>query len=117
MRYHLLQPTFLELAGWRSLEQPDTWKPPAQMDGRSFASKLMGTTAATSVVSTPLPERKEFLLEFTGLKTWPSDEKNGVCPSSGCHRLNDCPNNTYRALRIKTPTNVSYMAGLSGNLL
>ena len=41
----------------------------------------------------------EFLIEFTALSDWPSQEKpEGKCPERGCARLNDCPNNTYREL-------------------
>jgi hypothetical protein len=76
------------------MEQPKEWSPPVQMDGRSFASKLMGTASKLMGTTTsPRSERSEFILEFTGLKSWPSGEANGVCPSSGCRRLNDCPNN------------------------
>ena len=106
------------------------------MDGRSFATKLMGSAVAASTAtpttpSSPSPsqalnnsssssraERSEYLLEFTGLKQWPKHEgPTGACPASGCVRLNDCPNNTYRALRIRTPTNESWGAGLGSNLL
>lgn len=119
-------PTFLELAGWRSATGA---KIPPQMDGRSFAAQLMGTaaTAATAhsdsdiasesgAQSQPRPNRTEFLIEFTGLHGWPNNEKpQGQCPSGVCARLNDCPNNTYRALRIVSETN--YMPGLGKNLL
>lgn len=118
--------TFLELAGWRSATGA---KIPPQMDGRSFATQLMGTAAKTATVHSgsdneteggarvpPRPNRTEFLIEFTGLRGWPNQEKpQGECSSGACVRLNDCPNNTYRALRIVSEAD--YMPGLGKNLL
>eukprot|EP01046_Picozoa_sp_COSAG06_P011558 COSAG06_NODE_662_length_13299_cov_6.298182_6_plen_116_part_00 len=92
---------------------------PPQMDGHSFAAPLMGkaaavaSTAAATVTNVSRaaavavglqggrPNRSEYLLEFTGMKDWPkTDGPNGECPPGGsCARLNDCLNNTYRALR------------------
>lgn len=103
-----IAPTFLSLAGWRSASGETV---PTQMDGRSFADLLMGPSASP-VSSTSLlavrdghaasrPNRTEYLLEFTGMTNWPHNEgAGGKCPPTGCARLNDCPNNTYRGLRI-----------------
>ena len=112
-------PTILELAGWRSAASPRVWEPPSQMDGTSFARKLMGSAAVVPPPAVPArAERSEFILEFTGLTKWPKGEgPDGACPASGCHSLNDCPNNTYRALRIVTPSNESWSSGLGSNLL
>jgi arylsulfatase A-like enzyme len=110
-----MAPTFLELAGWRSSISPLMFQKPARMDGRSFAPMLLGSSpgsfAAAAAPSLPaaaaatsLPAlarthasappvlsstwRDHFLLEFTGLSPWHGG------------RINDCPNNTYRALRF-----------------
>ena len=76
---------------------------PPQMDGRSMAKRLMGAAALPTSSSVAgrddKPNRTEFLIEFTALSDWPSQEKpEGKCPERGCARLNDCPNNTYRKL-------------------
>jgi N-acetylglucosamine-6-sulfatase len=123
-------PTILDLAGWRSAASA-AWAPPSQMDGSSFATQLMGRLATPALMATwseqggeesPKAAREEFLLEFDGLKNWPNGEGPlGTCNKPGgpkCARLNDCPNNTYRALRVVTPANESYLGlGLGGNLL
>ena len=96
-----IAPTFLELAGWRSATGETV---PPQMDGRSMAKNLMGAAALPAPSSVAeqedsRPNRTEFLIEFTALSDWPSQEKpEGKCPERGCARLNDCPNNTYREL-------------------
>jgi arylsulfatase A-like enzyme len=128
-----MAPTFLALAGWRSASGETA---PPQMDGRSFAPLLMAN-AATAVsdydtaIATPRADtgtatrtdanasagaavaasnndRSEFLIEFTGLTAWPHGYgANGSCKADGCKRINDCPNNTYRALRVVS--NDAYM--------
>ena len=126
-----IAPTFLALAGWRSAAGETV---PPQMDGHSFAAPLMGkaaaavasTAATTGTVSraaaVPVavrlqggrPNRSEYLLEFTGMTDWPkTDGPNGECPPGGtCARLNDCLNNTYRALRCAT-TGAPFLAPFS----
>eukprot|EP01043_Picozoa_sp_COSAG02_P062639 COSAG02_NODE_8691_length_2478_cov_2.289617_3_plen_254_part_00 len=134
-----IAPTFLALAGWRSAAGETM---PPQMDGRSFATELIGDAAAlpqswsrTQSVRSMTeyarkqqlerPRRAEYLLEFTGMTGWPKGEgPDGACIAGGCHRLNDCPNNTYRGLRVVTPDNRSYgsyidssLPGLGKNIL
>ena len=84
-----LAPTFLHLAGVQ--------KPP-QMDGRSIVPVLLlpnstAPAAAAAAARAPphAPWRVSYPIEFSGLSNWPA--------SGGGKRLNDCPNNTYRAVR------------------
>ena len=99
-----LAPTFLELGGIT---------PPDRMDGRSVLKQLLpslssasgshrgaggagvgihdggaGAASSTAAASTEAEWRTAFLVEHSGLHSW----------SKG--RINDCPNNTYRSLRV-----------------
>ena len=83
--------------------------------GRGGGLGRTSNSNSTSSNSTGL--RAEYLLEFAALTNWPNAEAPvGHCPGGKCARLNDCPNNTYRGLRIVTSED--YMGlGLGGNLL
>lgn len=108
-----LAPTFLALAGLDAREVAPL------MDGRSVLPWLLQLDAELSAggsrahggapvqgtgyrvqdphglsEATDSSWRSAFLLEFSGLRNWP---KAG-------HRINDSPNNTWRALRIVEPT-------------
>jgi len=98
-----LAPTFLALAG---LDARDV---APLMDGRSVLPWLLQLDAEVSAggshaqggrgarglsETTDSSWRSAFLLEFSGLRNWP---KAGS-------RINDSPNNTWRALRIVEPT-------------
>jgi N-acetylglucosamine-6-sulfatase len=93
-------PTFLQLAG------VDGAAMPPQIDGRSFADLLLPSPSPSpsSIVATveggeeKKPWRTTFLIEHYALRDWPEHYVPGVT------RLNDCPANTYRALRVIEPT-------------
>lgn len=73
-----LAPTFLALAGVTK---------PVQMDGRSILPVLLQN-------KTTERWRTMYPIEYSGLLGWPKDGG----------RINDCPNNTYRSMRILDPT-------------
>ena len=54
--------------------------------------------------------REKWLLEYSGLSNWPTGGPAGK-------RLNDCPNNTFRALRYVGQHPNSSFHGLGRNLL
>ena len=60
---------------------------------RTGTGAFAGAGAGAGAAGSGTPWRNMFLNEYTGLAAWPS--------SSGKKRLNDCPNNTYRALRYR----------------
>lgn len=76
-----LAPTFFELAG---IEKP------AQMDGYSFAPLLLrpNSTATT---------RDTLLIDYYSIAPPPANYTPGET------RINDCPNNSYRSLRLLKP--------------
>lgn len=107
-----LAPTLLTLAGFNPTRDAP------QMDGRSILAWLLegtvttnkdivlehsgvlddvgvedgaGSTSTRVAAAEAAPWRSAFLLEFSGLKEWPTHAGT---------RINDCPNNTWRALRI-----------------
>jgi N-acetylglucosamine-6-sulfatase len=61
------------------------------MDGKSVLPWLLNSTVP---VAQDKP-RTAYLIEFSGLSDW---------PKSLHERINDCPNNTYRALRVVDPS-------------
>lgn len=84
-----LGPTFIELAGG---------KVPPQMDGQSFAQYLKNPSwaedGAKKNVAAPTWNREALPIEYYSVANWPANYKEGVTS------FNDCPNNTYRALRF-----------------
>lgn len=81
-----LAPTFLELAGVPI---------PSQVDGRSIAPLLRGQLEPDDLGQDRVSGwRTSFLVEHYALADWPVGYKAGVT------RVNDCPANTYRALRV-----------------
>lgn len=81
-----LAPTFLDLAGITI---------PPQIDGRSIAPLLRGDVTADGLGDDGVTGwRTAFLVEHYALADWPAGYTPGVT------RVNDCPANTYRALRV-----------------
>ena len=81
-----LAPTFLDLAGVPI---------PPQVDGRSIAPLLRGELEPDQLgKDTVTGWRTSFLVEHYALADWPKGYTPGVT------RINDCPANTYRALRV-----------------
>jgi N-acetylglucosamine-6-sulfatase len=78
-----LGPTFLDIAGI-GLDS-------VSMDGRSFLPLLQKKD-----IEQTLPWRSVYPIEYYSLVDWPKSEWK--------HRINDSPNNTYRALRILNTT-------------
>jgi arylsulfatase A-like enzyme len=97
-------PTFVELSGW---QDGSGARVPPLMDGRSLVPQLLtlpaeqqheATVSSSESGSNAAPLRawrSKGLIEFTGLSGWPAGYPRPA------KRLNDCPNNTWRALRYK----------------
>ena len=68
---------------------------PPQVDGRSIAPLLRGELGADELGKDRVAGwRTSFLVEHYALADWPVGYKAGIT------RVNDCPANTYRALRV-----------------
>ena len=95
-----LAPTFMDLAGI------DVATHAPMIDGKSVLSWLLTPTNGSisssqddvdDVFALAPSWRTAVLIEFSGLKDWPKNWPDGS-------RVNDCPNNTYRGLRIVDPS-------------
>ena len=89
-------PTFVELSGW---QDGRGGRVPPLMDGRSMVSQLLTlpveqqqeSAEGNSNSDQARAWRNKGLIEYTGLSGWPEGYPHSH------KRLNDCPNNTWRA--------------------